>query len=116
MPLTDEAKALYRVLEPQAARVADGALMGSDHTYVIPEAGSLPPPPQLGAAAAAARRAGALRKESDVDIALDPEELEGLDQAGIQALYDERRAAQRGEGREVRLRAVVLGSGRGSGQ
>ena len=34
-----EARPLYQVLEQQQAQVAQGSLMGSDHTYVIPPAG-----------------------------------------------------------------------------
>ena len=32
-------RALYQVLEQQAAAVGKGALMGSDHTYVLPGEG-----------------------------------------------------------------------------
>lgn len=33
-------KHLYTVLEQQQAQIAQGHLMGSDHTYVIPQAGA----------------------------------------------------------------------------
>jgi hypothetical protein len=40
----------------------------------------------------------------DVDVAIDPAELEGLDEEGIRALYEERLAQQRSAStREVRL-------------
>ena len=52
-------KPLYQVLEQQAAPVGN-ALMGSDHTYVIPGAGAAAAAgaPARGAAAAAAKRCG----------------------------------------------------------
>lgn len=41
-------KHLYTVLEQQQAQIAQGHLMGSDHTYVMPQAGAgggrAPPP------------------------------------------------------------------------
>lgn len=45
-------KHLYTVLEQQQAQIAQGHLMGSDHTYVIPQAGAGGPErrPQGGAA------------------------------------------------------------------
>lgn len=60
---------LYTVLEQKQASVGAGALMGSDHTYVIPgkeKEGKAP----LGAKA----RLEALRREmpSDVDVSIDP--------------------------------------------
>lgn len=33
-------KHLYTVLEQQQAQIAQGHLMGSDHTYVMPQAGA----------------------------------------------------------------------------
>ncbi len=49
---------LYQVLEQQAAPVGN-ALMGSDHTYVIPGAGAAAGGGAKGAAAAAAKRCAA---------------------------------------------------------
>lgn len=47
-------KHLYTVLEQQQAQIAQGNLMGSDHTYVIPQVGagtaSVERRPQGGAA------------------------------------------------------------------
>ena len=47
-------KHLYTVLEQQQAQIAQGNLMGSDHTYVIPQAasgtGAVERRPQGGAA------------------------------------------------------------------
>ncbi|CAK0783418.1 hypothetical protein CVIRNUC_006617 [Coccomyxa viridis] len=65
---------LYQVLEQQQAQVG-GNLMGSDHTYVIP--GAKAGPGKKGSAA-------------DVEVAIDPAELEGLDEEGVRALYEER--------------------------
>ncbi|KAL4431297.1 hypothetical protein ABPG75_006553 [Micractinium tetrahymenae] len=83
---------LYTVLEQKQASVGAGALMGSDHTYVIPgkdKEGKVP----LGAKA----RLEALRREmpSDVDVSIDPAELEGLDDAALRDLYEMRVAEQR---------------------
>ncbi|KAL4438493.1 hypothetical protein ABPG77_000141 [Micractinium sp. CCAP 211/92] len=83
---------LYTVLEQKQASVGAGALMGSDHTYVIPgkeKEGKAP----LGAKA----RLEALRREmpSDVDVSIDPAELEGLDDAALRDLYEMRVAEQR---------------------
>lgn len=47
-----------------------------------------PPPPSIP-------RAEALRGE-EVEVTLDPEELEGLDEAGVAALYQERLALAKG--------------------
>ena len=42
------------------------------------------------------------RKEGDVEVAINPEELEGLDDAAVQALYRQRLAQQQtGQQREV---------------
>ncbi len=164
-------KPLYQVLEQQAAPVGN-ALMGSDHTYVIPGAGApAAGAPTKGAAAAAAKRCAALAwppslipqpffdlsfcrcrwhvsrllfcglnwcaalhqslfmarapclsivaqwelngnlssvvmscdvrwcrsgiAPGDVEVAIDPAELEGLDEAGVRALYEERLSQQR---------------------
>ena len=45
----------------------------------------------------------------DVEVAIDPAELEGLDEEGVRALYEERLAQQRAGGpvREVRGRALL---------
>ena len=41
------------------------------------------------------------RREGDVEVAINPEELEGLDDAAVQALYRQRLASQQAGGREV---------------
>ena len=136
-------KQLYTVLEQQKATVGAGALMGSDHTYVIPGA-QQPGKEKLSIAAQARRvwymspflstrgsralsriscilpyftsqmallqkRLEALRREmpSDVDVSIDPSELEGLDDAALRDLYEARVVEQRAAaGREVRYPRV----------
>ncbi|KAK9821340.1 hypothetical protein WJX81_008291 [Elliptochloris bilobata] len=91
-----EARPLYTVLEQQAAAVGTN-LMGSDHTYVIPPAaaGATPTAPRV---APGQKRVDALQPGGavgDVEVALDPAELEGLDEAGVRALYEQRLEEQR---------------------
>eukprot|EP00887_Chlorella_sp_A99_P008170 scaffold12.g8170.t1 len=87
---------LYTVLEQQKAAVGAG-LMGSDHTYVIPGSGGGEKKAGGGLGLAAAKRLEALRREmpSDVEVALDPTELEGLDDEALRSLYEARLAEQR---------------------
>ena len=68
---------LYQVLEQRDARVG-GATFGSSHTYVVPKAGGK---------AAAAQKGG-------VEVALDPSELERLDEGALKAKYNELRQAE----------------------
>lgn len=49
-------KHLYTVLEQQQAQIAQGHLMGSDHTYVIPQAGGAAPSMERRPQGGAARR------------------------------------------------------------
>ncbi|KAK2076727.1 hypothetical protein QBZ16_005487 [Prototheca wickerhamii] len=87
---------LYTVLEQASAPAAGaGVLMGSEHTYVIPGQEEERKP-----SIAAAKRLEALRKEmpSDLDVALDPSELEGLDDAALRDLYEARVAEARQQG------------------
>ncbi|KAI7836288.1 hypothetical protein COHA_009837 [Chlorella ohadii] len=88
-------KQLYTVLEQQKANVGAGTLMGSEHTYVIPGAGGAAGKEKLSIAAQ--KRLEALRKDmpSDVDVSIDPTELEGLDDAALRELYEMRVAEQR---------------------
>lgn len=72
--------ALYTVLEQRKASVGTG-LLGTDHTYVIP------------GAEGAKRKPGAPGAAPDVEVTLSPEELEGLDNEGIRALYEAKMAA-----------------------
>ncbi|KAL6784438.1 hypothetical protein ACKKBF_B01795 [Auxenochlorella protothecoides x Auxenochlorella symbiontica] len=77
---------LYTVLEQTAATGGAGVIMGSDHTYVLPGAG------EKKLSIAAQKRLEALRREvpSDLDVAIDPAELEGLSDAALRELYEGR--------------------------
>lgn len=74
-------KQLYTVLEQKHAHVDHTALVGSDHVYVVPEKDKWPVGDK--------KRSEALQKmgDRDVEITLDPAELEGLDEDAIQELY-----------------------------
>jgi len=72
---------LYTVLEQRKAAVAQGTLMGTEHVYVIP--GQEQKKKKPGVPGGAPR---------DVEVTISPEELEGLDEAAIRALYEERMA------------------------
>lgn len=65
---------LYTVLEQQAVRVGDDATFGSSHAYTVSQLGapSARPKPKPGA----------------VEVALDPAELEGLDEAALRSKYE----------------------------
>eukprot|EP00891_Asterochloris_glomerata_P003652 jgi/Astpho2/3652/Aster-07854 len=88
-------KHLYTVLEQQQAGIAAGNLMGSDHTYVMPDqagiSSSRPMP------AGAARRLEQVRRQvgGDLEVALTPEELESMDEAALTALYQRRLAEEK---------------------
>ena len=109
---------LYTVLEQRAASAAGaGTIVGSDHTYVVPSAEGGPPPSAAAPGAAAAAAAGAAaaapsrpRAEhekrldalaaknpassaSTFDVAIDPEELEGLSEEQAAALYADKASA-----------------------
>ena len=83
---------LYRVLDVEDASVAEGSLMGSAHTYVVPGAGGA-----VGAAPGAAqRRARREPAAGATEIALDPEDLErGMDDAAVAARFEAETAARR---------------------
>lgn len=66
---------LYTVLEQKQAPVAANQIMGSDHVYVLPDADK------------GKKRAGG---PGDVEVTISPEELEGLDEAAVRQLYEER--------------------------
>ncbi len=83
---------LYRVLDVKDASVAEGSLMGSAHTYVVPGAGDA-----VGAApGAAAKRARREPAAGATEIALAPEDLErGMDDAAVAARFEAETAARR---------------------
>jgi splicing factor 3B subunit 2 len=91
-------KALYQVLEQQAAAVGAAGIMGSDHTYVVPGAeGAGSGGGGKKMSIAAAKRLEALRREvpSDLDVSIDPGDLEGLDDGALKELYEARVREQR---------------------
>jgi len=111
-PRPTPAGPLYTVLESAPAALGAG-IMGSDHTYVMPSA---------AAAAAAAPRSAATKAldalagkgpagaaPRDVEVALDPDEIAGLDAGAVAAMYAARResatAAARDEGVDALLAA-----------
>jgi len=98
---SEQPKQLYQVLEQKQASVGAGTILGTDHVYVIP--GSSAADGADGAKkAAAAKKLGVLANmPTDVDVAITPEEIEGLNEAELKALYEsklaEARAANRRE-------------------
>lgn len=94
---------LYQVLEERKTSVGAG-MFGTSHTYDLSGVG-----PQTGAGLAPPteqeRRVEALRARArgQVDVALNPDELEGLDAAGLKRKYDARMAADA----EVAKKALV---------
>lgn len=91
-PEDEGPKQLYQVLEQKKTSVGT-SLMGSEHTYVVPGAEGGEKKMSL----AAQKRLEKLRKEmpSDLDVSINPEELEGLDDAALKELYDMRLKEQR---------------------
>lgn len=93
---TDKAaKQLYTVLEQKNAHVDRSTLVGSDHVYVVPEKEKWP-------VSGSEKKSDETQKaEGDVEVTIDPSELEGLDEDAIQALYQEKlqeaRASRRKE-------------------
>lgn len=84
-------KQLYTVLEQKQAAVGQTNVMGSDHVYVLPGAeNALKEKWPVGPTDK--KRLEGLPKmgNADVDITLDPEELEGLDEAAIKSLYEQK--------------------------
>ena len=86
---------LFQVLEQKETRVG-GGLMGSSHGYVVPGeggAGGTEDP-----AATKSSRAGAdlLRKDSNVDVQLDPKDLESDEamQAALKKKFDDAQATE----------------------
>eukprot|EP00210_Caulerpa_lentillifera_P007245 g6932.t1 len=77
------AKQLYTVLEQKKADIDQSTLMGSDHVYVVPDGEKEKWP----VGSTEKRRT---EKGGDVEITLDPAELEGLDEEAVQKLYEEK--------------------------
>jgi splicing factor 3B subunit 2 len=91
---------LYQVLQQTESRIGSSAF-GSTHGYIVPP----PPPPGIGTGPAAANRPGGgggagrrVGKGSDgVELALDPSDLEKLDEGALRARYEQQRQAERKE-------------------
>ena len=73
---------LYQVLEQTSSSVG-GAFFGSSHGYVVP-----------GAGVGDAGRGAPKGKAGGVDLALDPAELEKLDEGALKARYEQLRKAE----------------------
>lgn len=89
-------KQLYQVLEQEKTKVRQSALMGSEYAYKVPgEEGGGEEDKKL--TIAARKRLEMLRQQvpSDVEVALDPTELETLDDAALRELYEGRVAELR---------------------
>ena len=81
---------LYQVLEQTSSKVGSSAF-GSAHGYVVPP----PPPGGIGTAGGSNKvRAGRGGGGAGVDLALDPAELENLDESALKARYDSLRKAE----------------------
>lgn len=73
-----------QVLEQKQASVGANTIMGTDHVYVIPGAGAADGGAGGDASKKAAKRLGVLASmPADVDVAITPEEMEGLDDAQV---------------------------------
>jgi len=84
-------KVLYQVLEQQAAAVGSGGILGTDHVYVVPGAeGSQDGGKEKKMSISAAKRLEALRREmpADVEVAIDPSDLDALDDAALKEVYE----------------------------
>ncbi|KAG2445639.1 hypothetical protein HXX76_000249 [Chlamydomonas incerta] len=82
---------LYTVLEQKQVSVGTGGIMGTDHVYVIPGGDKA-----AGGAAGKNKKPDFLKHVgADVEVTISPEELEGLDEAQVKALYEARVAEMR---------------------
>jgi len=85
----NDKKSLYQVLEQQKASTKQGELMSTGHVYSLPNSGGL--------SSKAAKRLEALKKgmPDDLDVSLDPSDLESLDDEALRELYEAKVAEQR---------------------
>uniref|UniRef100_A0A7S0RWY4 PSP proline-rich domain-containing protein n=1 Tax=Chlamydomonas leiostraca TaxID=1034604 RepID=A0A7S0RWY4_9CHLO len=81
---SSEPRQLYQVLEQKAAPIGQATLLGTDHVYVIPGQEKKKP-----------AKPGVPGMVNDVEVALTPEEMEGLDEEGIRELYETKLAEAR---------------------
>ena len=88
---------LFQVLEQKETRVGSG-LMGSSHGYVVPGEGGAGGAAEESGPAAKPSRAGAdlLRKDSNVDVQLDPKDLESDEamQAALKKKFEDAQATE----------------------
>jgi len=88
-------KQLYQVLEEKKA-VVGGALFGTERTYVLPAAGSSATVATTAETEQEKKREAIKAKSSgQVNVTLNPEELEGLDPAAIKRKYDAQLEAEK---------------------
>lgn len=81
-------KSLYQVLEQKKSSAREAGIMGSEHVYNVPG---------KGLSGAAAKRLEALKKgmPDDLNISIDPSDLESLDDQSLRELYEAKVAEQR---------------------
>jgi hypothetical protein len=79
-------KSLYHVLEEKKSSARDAGIMGSERLYSMP-----------GGSNAAAKRLEMLKKgmPDDLEVSIDPSDLESLDDEALRELYEGKVAAQR---------------------
>ena len=69
---------LYHVLQEQSMKLDSNALFGSTHTYALPTLGGL-----------------AQAHKTEFDVAIDADDLEGLDEESLKIRYQEKREVLR---------------------
>lgn len=81
-------KSLYQVLEQKKSSARDAGIMGSEHVYSLPG---------QGLSSTAAKRLEVLRKgmPDDLNVSIDPSDLESLDDESLRELYEAKVAEQR---------------------
>lgn len=84
-------KQLYQVLEQKQASVGANTIMGTDHVYVIPG--------QEGQAKKGEKKGKGVLQSTEIEVNLTPEEVEGLDEAQLKALYEEKVAEAKAQSR-----------------
>jgi len=88
---SSQAPQLYQVLEQTNSKVG-GSAFGSSHGYVVPP----PPPPGVGTAGGSNRPGKSARGGGEgVELALDPAELEHLDEGALRQRYEQLRNAEK---------------------
>lgn len=96
-PDVEASKSLFQVLEQKSAKATGAGIMGTDHTYIVPGKDD------KKMSSAAAKRLEALKKgmPEDLNVSIDPADLESLDDESLKDLYEAKAAEQRAaSGRE----------------